>query len=560
MFTKARKNLPLWAGLSILLIVMLFAQSISPALAATAANTLTVNANQVLRPVTHVASGSLYGLATASKPAASKIAPIKPNTFVQMPQGGKQQGTGDISVVAPLAVGVGAKLVNRMVDYYAGWPYQFSWSTWTPFVTSQINAMKAASYYSSISAYEPWNEADNTWDTANGTFNDFWVTTYRQIRALDPTKPIQGPSFSDNISGNSRAPSMQAFLQNAKDTNTLPDIIAWHELIRASKIEGDVNTVKSIMSNLGISSRPFAIEEYAAPAEVGLPGPLVGYVAKFERLGIRDAELPFWNQSGALGDLLTGQDGSPNAAYWMYKWYADMSGNMVVTTPPAQTGIDGFAAVPSGNNKVSIIVGGCSGSCAVTVNGLNSLSLGSTVSVKIEQTVSQGRTVAVSGPSTISTTTYTPSNGTISVPITMVTNNAYLITITPGNGPTNTPPVGPTATRTPTPTAGPSLTPTRTPTQGTGPTATPTTPSGGACSPVTATITAPFTQDGAGTFCWQSSNLGAYINSWNLTSLTVNGTNYTNVYVASGSYPAKINGYWYISYTGTVAWAHFEAK
>jgi len=116
---------------------------------------------------------------------------------------------------------------------------------------------------------------------------------------------------------------------------------------------------------------------------------------------------------------------------------------------------------------------------------------------------------------------------------------------------------GPTATRTSTPTVGPSLTPTRTPTVG-GPTAT--TPPGGACSPVTSTITAPFTYDGTGTFCWQSSNLGSYINSWNLTTLTVNGVSELNLYVASGSYPAKINGYWYVSYNSTVAWGHFEAK
>jgi hypothetical protein len=77
---------------------------------------------------------------------------------------------------------------------------------------------------------------------------------------------------------------------------------------------------------------------------------------------------------------------------------------------------------------------------------------------------------------------------------------------------------------------------------------------------VTSTITAPFTQDGAGTFCWQSSNLGTYINSWNLTSLTINGVNYTNLYLASGSYPAKINGYWYVSYNSTVSYSHFEAK
>jgi hypothetical protein len=409
---------------------------LNPAEAATAANTLVVNANQTLRPVTHVATGSLYGLANATQPTVSLAQAIRPNTFVQMPAGGHQQPTGDISVVAPTAVGVGAKLVNRLSDYYAGWPYQFSWSTWTPFINSQINTMKGSSYYGSIAAYEPWNESDNTWNSANGTYESFWTTTFRQIRSIDANKPIQGPSFSDNIG------DMRNFLQNAVATNTVPDILAWHELIRSSKIAGDVAAVEAIEDQLGISRRPIAIEEYAAPAEVGLPGPLVGYISKFERLGIRDAELAFWNQSGTLGDLLTARGGSPNAAYWLYTWYGAMSGNMVVTTPPAQTGIDGFAAVPSGGNQVSIVAGGCNGACAVTVNGLNALSLGSTVSVKIEQTVSLGRTVASSGPGTVSTATYTPSNGTISVPVTMATNNAYRITITPGSGggPTTPPP------------------------------------------------------------------------------------------------------------------------
>jgi hypothetical protein len=405
-----------------------------PAPAAAAAATLTVNAGQVLRPVTHVATGSLYGLANATQPTVALAQAIKPNTFVQMPAGGKQQPTGDISVVAPTAVSVGAKLVNRLSDYYAGWPYQFSWSTWTPFVNSQINQMKSSSYYNSIAAYELWNESDNTWKSANGTYESFWTTTFRQVRSIDANKPIQGPSFSDNIG------DMRNFLQNAVATNTVPDILAWHELSSSSKIAGDVATVQSIEDQLGISRRPIAIEEYAAPSEVGLPGPLVGYISKFERLGIHDAELAFWNQSGALGDLLTGRGGSPNAAYWLYTWYAAMTGSMVVTTPPAQTGIDGFAAVPSGNGQLSIVAGNCSGSCAVTVNGLGALNLGSTVTVKVEQTVSLGRTVASSGPSTISTTTYTPAGGSITVPITMATNNAYRITVTPGSG-SSTPPV-----------------------------------------------------------------------------------------------------------------------
>ncbi len=119
----------------------------------------------------------------------------------------------------------------------------------------------------------------------------------------------------------------------------------------------------------------------------------------------------------------------------------------------------------------------------------------------------------------------------------------------------------PTATRTPTPgTPTATATRTNTPTATRTPTRTPT-PGSGACSPVTSTITAPFTFDGAGTLCWRSSNLGSNINSWNMASLTINGVNFTNQFQFTTALPPKAaDGFWYISYTGNFAWSHFEAR
>jgi endoglucanase len=128
--------------------------------------------------------------------------------------------------------------------------------------------------------------------------------------------------------------------------------------------------------------------------------------------------------------------------------------------------------------------------------------------------------------------------------------------------PTRTPP-GPTFTPTRTP-IGPTLTPSRTPTRTpVSPTVPPTatgTQGPGACSPVTGTISAPFTQEGAGTFCWQTNNLGNFINSWNLANLSINGVDFTNKWASSGSYPARIGGYWYVRYTGNFPWSHFEVR
>ena len=108
---------------------------------------------------------------------------------------------------------------------------------------------------------------------------------------------------------------------------------------------------------------------------------------------------------------------------------------------------------------------------------------------------------------------------------------------------------------TPTKTSTPSSTPTKTST----PTITPTSGGTGPCTP-TSTITAPFTWDGAGVYCWQSSNLGTYMNNWNNNSVSINGVNITNVYMGASSYPAKIGGFWYVSYNSSFAWSHFEAK
>ena len=130
---------------------------------------------------------------------------------------------------------------------------------------------------------------------------------------------------------------------------------------------------------------------------------------------------------------------------------------------------------------------------------------------------------------------------------------------------TNTPVITPalTATKTRTPTAGPSLTPTRTntaPAITLTPTKTATSGGGGGTCTPTSTVTAPFTFDGAGTFCWQIASIPGYVNDWNVNSVSINGTSYSNVYVASGSLPAKIGGFYYVSYNGSFAWSHIEIR
>jgi hypothetical protein len=399
------------------------------------ATTLVVNANRPFRAVTHVASGGLYGLDTATVPADSLVEPLHPNTFVQMAPGGRQLPNGepvpggDALVVAPEAARAGAKVVVRMPDWYPNFPYHWvSWSDWLAAVDTQVAAVRSAGA-TNISAWELWNEPDFTWNTsAAGSFDMGWARTFHEVRAKDATRrPIQGPSFSHWSQS-----LFTTFLTDAKASGTLPDIVSWHELGGASSIAADVAAYRSVESSLGISPRPIAIEEYGTRSEVGVPGPLAGYIAKFERAGVADAELAFWNHYGTLGDTLVDTGGAPNGAYWLYAWYGAMTGNMIATVPPSQTGLDGAASVTADSRQISVIMGGGSGANAVTVNGLGSLpAFGRTVHVRLEHTTSLGRTTPVGPPSTISQTVVTVSNGSITVPVTMNPADGYHLVITP---------------------------------------------------------------------------------------------------------------------------------
>jgi endoglucanase len=144
--------------------------------------------------------------------------------------------------------------------------------------------------------------------------------------------------------------------------------------------------------------------------------------------------------------------------------------------------------------------------------------------------------------------------------------------------PTNPPADTAAPTDTPGPTAIPTATPAGTPIPTNPPTDTsapadtqaPTNPPSDTTPPATGctctnlcssqtSITVPFTKDGAGEFCYVSSSLATYVNSWNTDAVNVNGTNCTNTYVSSSSI-AAIGGQYYIYYKGSYSWAHMEIK
>jgi hypothetical protein len=310
---------------------------------------LEVDAAKPFKPVDHAASGGLYGLADEGWPADRWIAPIRPKMFTQPPPGathrpnGEPAPVGDTLKVWRAAKRNGATVTIRLPDIFPTFPYQWQGDDYWYAQVETIVRATLASGADNIYGYEIWNEPQWTWNPTWGSFDEMWARTYRLIRSLDPHTPIVGPSHDRDYEN-----GMRQFLTAAVASGTVPDIISWHELgtDRGIDIEARVQRYREIEREFGVGPLPISINEYAAPRDAGVPGWLTRFVARLERGRVDNANLAFWHKPGRLSDLLVpvgggsgpAYDAQPTGNYWLYKWYGEMTGSMVETTPPSRAG------------------------------------------------------------------------------------------------------------------------------------------------------------------------------------------------------------------------------
>ena len=348
---------------------------------AASAASLLVDASVPFKAVDHAASGSLYGIAAEGWPPDSFIAAVRPKNFTQMAPGGGQlpngetKPVGDALVVAPIAARAGASVTIRMPDTFPEFPYMYRGDAdWLKRVDAMVRATVAANP-PNIYAYEIWNEPDWTWKT--GDFDAFWATTFKAVRVIDPDRRILGPSLSIWNEA-----WMRRFLTAAKASGTLPQIVCWHELdpTVANDLEAHFAAYRALEKELGIGPLPISINEYGAPRDSAVPGALARFIARLERAGADTADLAFWHKPGRLSDLVApigggrgpATDPEPNGAYWLFEWYGEMSGQMVATKPPTESGatLDGFASLDAAAQKLTVVLGGEAGEHQVAISGL----------------------------------------------------------------------------------------------------------------------------------------------------------------------------------------------
>lgn len=224
----------------------------------------------------------------------------------------------------------------------------------------------------------------------------------------------------------------------------MPDIVGWHEL-GGGNLTGTLQSYRALEKQLGIGPLPISINEYSGAARIdveGQPGASAPLIAKFERFGVDTACISYWDvaHAGRLGSVLA-TNTEPNGGWWFYKWYGDMSGNMVSTTPPtpsSATALDGFANVDPATNSASVLFGGVSdGTVRVVVRGFSAAPFwGNTVHAIVERTPFVNRTTIVKNTDTLSTADVDVTNDQVSVTVTgFKSSDGYRLRMTPAGKP-----------------------------------------------------------------------------------------------------------------------------
>ncbi len=328
-----------------------------PAAASVPDTTVTIDVSQTGKTPTHAGAGFLYGLPQdGSGPADSLLQPLAPALF----RGGGAGLTGEGWIGDNYSAGPGYRArINSGIaqarrvtaaPYHARYDLLVSdlygagssqpantiepcdngdCSNWKAFIDQVVGDIQAAGV---TVAYDIWNEPDGTsfWQRGVNSpqYYQMWDTAVNEIRRLNPSATIVGPSYSGY-----NHTWLDGFLGQTKADGTLPNVLNWHF---GTDPAADSQDAAALVAAHGLSPIPQSINEYLFSNQQNS-----GYSAWFlDRLavsGVGAAAHAIWSDccmAGTLDSVVagTGSLAAPPGQWWVYRAYASLTGAMVSAT------------------------------------------------------------------------------------------------------------------------------------------------------------------------------------------------------------------------------------
>lgn len=337
--------------------------------------------------VFHGSTGFLYGVSEIGVPSADMIQAIQPKILVQKAADGKQHPSGDGYRLTHYLKECGVENIQiYLQDYYLEWPYENTgMDDYNNKVDAIVRKMVEGKTEEEIASYSfvLFNEPDGIWyggvhnnqQTQQRFFSD-WQRIYNTVKDINPNIKVAGPNFASYGSDVYRK-----FFAFCQENRCLPEYITWHELQKPSLtgFQGRCKEVKGFVetyyANSGIEPIIF-VNETINFDDLANPGALVNWLAIFDEEDVY-ASLPYWGLAHSMNELAADAN-KPDGAWWVYKWYAQMTGKKMPLTlenieaPGAYGRLYGFTSMDDEAGMAYCLFGGQAGKQTVSIENITS--------------------------------------------------------------------------------------------------------------------------------------------------------------------------------------------
>ncbi|MEQ4209492.1 hypothetical protein [Actinopolymorpha sp. B9G3] len=317
------------------------------------------------------------------------------------------------------------------------------WTSWERFLTQLVSDAHAARLDPDRIQYEIWNEpdfGDHYWPRPWEQYVQTWQRGVRLIRALDPRARIVGPTFT-RMTTSGDGGHMDDWLDMAVASDTVPDILAWHDLIPNRDPVDQAGLARQLLAERGLAGVRLELNEYLPGGQLN-PGFNAWYIARLQRSGIDYTALAIYGPCcmfPLLDGLLVDVDGElvTDARWWAYQRYASITGTLVTTRPTGD--VDAVAGADPENRRVRVLVGNRIGAASgelaspfsVTIDGLRHaqtyLLRGGNIPIRLERIPHKA---VLSEPEAVKDIDLTPKGGEVTITFDWADpRDAYVLTL-----------------------------------------------------------------------------------------------------------------------------------
>ena len=334
---------------------------------------------------------------------------------------------------------------------------------WQDFVERTVAAAPAGLMY------DIWNEPGMSpggyfWYRNWSQYKQMWHTAVVTIKRVRPDAQVTGPSISSFDLA-----FLRPFFAAANATDTLPDVLTWHEFSADGRdIPANVATARAMLAEFGIPDTQISINEMVPAGSNFLPAVHISYFANLERAAVDSACHSCWQSAcpdGAvppcfncaqsdrfgvhggqsLDGLLTDDTELPRSVWWTYKAYGALIGGKLLVVN-ASSELDGVAALSADGHSVSMAVGRVGGATGVVCGGASTgsrnltdivlqnvpatvLSKGGQSASVAVATIANSGTAALHTPAVSTGAASVDAAGTVTVKLTLQQGEAALVVL-----------------------------------------------------------------------------------------------------------------------------------